>query len=169
VAAVPFEPTVSIGVALLDKLRRTGFVPCPGRIPCCRVPRQVRVEGVRRLPKPVDSLSSQSEPPAKPTNLLCAVPASLREYATWRMSRAVTEQRKAPRQRTLKGGRIVFNEGYASFSCIIRNLSARGAKLQLESVLGIPSEFTLMFDDGSPPRICIIRWREPTSLGVEFM
>jgi hypothetical protein len=80
----------------------------------------------------------------------------------------MTEQRKVPRRRTLKGGRIVFNEGYASFSCTIRDMSEHGAKLRLESVLGIPSEFTLMFDDGSPPRKCVVRWRDPTSLGVEF-
>jgi PilZ domain len=80
----------------------------------------------------------------------------------------VTEQRKSVRRRALKGGRIIFNEGWASLSCTIRNLSEHGAKLQLESVLGIPSAFTLMFDDGSPPRKCLVKWRNPTSLGVEF-
>jgi len=80
----------------------------------------------------------------------------------------MTERGKSARRKTLKGGRIVFNEGWASFSCTIRNISEHGAKLQVESVLGIPSAFTLLFDDGSPPRKCLVKWRNPTSLGVEF-
>jgi hypothetical protein len=80
----------------------------------------------------------------------------------------MSEQRKSGRRRALKGGRIIFNEGWGTLSCTIRNLSDDGAKLQLESVLGIPSEFTLMFDDGSPSRKCLVKWRNPTSLGVEF-
>jgi hypothetical protein len=80
----------------------------------------------------------------------------------------MSEQRKSARRKTLKGGRIVFNQGWATFSCTIRNISETGAKLQVESVLGIPSEFTLNFDDGSPPRKCVVKWRQPTTLGVEF-
>jgi hypothetical protein len=80
----------------------------------------------------------------------------------------MTERRKPARRKTLKGGRIIFNEGWGTFSCTIRNISESGAKLQVESVLGIPSEFTLNFDDGSPPRKCVVKWRNPTTLGVEF-
>lgn len=80
----------------------------------------------------------------------------------------MTEPRKSARRKTLKGGRIIFNEGWGSLSCTIRDISEGGARLQLESVLGIPSEFTLNFDDGSPPRKCVVKWRKPTRLGVEF-
>jgi hypothetical protein len=80
----------------------------------------------------------------------------------------MTERRKVQRHRTLKGGRIVFHDGHSSFSCTIRNLSEGGAKLQLESTMAVPPEFTLVFDDGSPSKRCVVRWRNPTSLGVEF-
>ncbi len=80
----------------------------------------------------------------------------------------MTERRKTQRRRTLKGGRIVFNGGFSSLSCKIRNLSEGGARLEFETVLGVPSEFVLIFDDGSPSKNCVVRWRDATSLGVEF-
>jgi hypothetical protein len=78
------------------------------------------------------------------------------------------ERRKTSRRKTLKGGTIVFNNGWASFACTIRNASDSGARLHVESVLGIPSAFTLVFGDGSPSRECVVKWRNPSTLGVEF-
>ena len=80
----------------------------------------------------------------------------------------MTERRTATRRRTLKGGKIVFNNGWGSIRCIVKTMSETGARLQVESVLEIPNVFTLMFDDGGRARECIVRWREPASLGVEF-
>ena len=78
------------------------------------------------------------------------------------------ERRKTSRHKTLKGGTIVFNNGWGSFRCTVRNASDSGARLQVESVLGIPLEFSLVFDDGSPSRECVVKWRNPSTLGVEF-
>ena len=78
------------------------------------------------------------------------------------------ERRRAVRRKALKGARIVYNKGWTSFVCLVRNISDNGAKLHVESVLGVPSEFTLVFDDGSPSRECFVKWRDPTTLGVEF-
>ena len=60
----------------------------------------------------------------------------------------IEERRKTSRHKTLKGATIVFNNGRASFRCTIRNASDRGARLHVESVLGMPLEFTLVFGDG---------------------
>jgi hypothetical protein len=80
----------------------------------------------------------------------------------------IEERRKNPRHKTLKGGRIVFNNGSSSVACTIRSLSEGGARLLVETVLGIPSEFTLVRDDGGTARECFVRWRSSTVLGVEF-
>jgi len=80
----------------------------------------------------------------------------------------IEERRKTSRHKTLKGATIVFNNGRASFRCTIRNASDSGARLHVESVLGMPLEFTLVFDDGSPSRECVVKWRNPSTLGVEF-
>ena len=78
------------------------------------------------------------------------------------------ERRKTTRHKALKGGTIVFNNGWASFRCTIRNASDRGAMLHVERVLGIPLEFTVVFDDGSVSQECLVKWRNQTTLGVEF-
>lgn len=78
------------------------------------------------------------------------------------------ERRKAVRHKTLKGARIVFNNGWASIVCTVRNISDGGAKLQVESVVDVPSTFTLVFDDGSPSRECYVRWTMSATPGVGF-
>lgn len=79
-----------------------------------------------------------------------------------------TEQRGEQRRKALKGGRIVFNNAASSIDCLVRDMSASGARLQVESVLGIPDEFTLVLADGSPPRQCTVRWKQARSIGVAF-
>ncbi len=78
-------------------------------------------------------------------------------------------QRSEPRARTLKGGRVVFNGGYSSYDCMIRNLSAGGAMLQFASTLGIPNSFDLFINNsGSEKHECTVRWRTNVALGVAF-
>jgi hypothetical protein len=81
---------------------------------------------------------------------------------------SLEERRKSQRHHSLKGGRIVFHDGHSTLSCVIRNLSDKGAKLQIANVLGVPAEFSLRFDDGSPPRQCAVIWEKGSTLGVEF-
>ena len=77
------------------------------------------------------------------------------------------EHRRVPRRKTLKGGRIVFNNGRSTITCMIRDLSAAGARLEVASSVGIAYEFTLAFDDGTMRR-CLVRRRTSTSIGLEF-
>lgn len=78
------------------------------------------------------------------------------------------DQRAAPRRRTLKGGKIVINNGFSTIQCTVRNLSATGARLQVTSILGIPDTFQLAMDDGQKFD-CTIAWRKETELGVKFV
>lgn len=76
-------------------------------------------------------------------------------------------ERKETRSKTLKGGRIVFLNGSATRDCAIRNVSASGARLVMESVQGLPDEFKLEFEDGTR-KACFVRWRKFMEMGVEF-
>jgi hypothetical protein len=67
----------------------------------------------------------------------------------------------------LKAGAIVFNRAGA-IDATVRNLSASGAMLEVESVLDIPSEFQLNIKADSFRRNCRIMWRQPRRLGVRF-
>jgi hypothetical protein len=78
------------------------------------------------------------------------------------------DKRQTPRRRTLKGARIVVNDGFSTFTCTVRNLSEIGALLRVESVVGIPDTFRLAMDDGASHDCEVVR-RSATELGVRFI
>ena len=80
----------------------------------------------------------------------------------------IEDRRKTLRHKALKGARIVFNGGYSSFECTVRNLSERGARLDVGNVAGLPADFLLQFSDGRTPRECRVRWRNASAIGVEL-
>jgi hypothetical protein len=77
------------------------------------------------------------------------------------------DNRQTQRRKTLKTGRIVFNAGRSTIDAMVRNLSPRGAKLQVSSVVGIPDTFDLLLD-GASRQPCRVVWRTLKELGVEF-
>lgn len=77
------------------------------------------------------------------------------------------ERRKSLRHRTLKGGKIVVNDGYSTFDCSVRNLSETGAKLLVAGIIGIPDHFILAMLDGRRFS-CTVVWRTETEIGVQF-
>lgn len=78
------------------------------------------------------------------------------------------DNRVAPRQRTLKGGKIVLNDGFSTIDCTVRNLSATGAKLEVASIIGIPPQFRLAMNDGRDFS-CETAWRTESAIGVKFI
>jgi hypothetical protein len=84
------------------------------------------------------------------------------------MSETGEDRRKDHRNRTLKGGRIVTNDGHSTFDCTIRNLSEDGAKLIVASIIGIPQHFDLVLLDGRHFR-CETIWHTETEIGAKFL
>ena len=81
----------------------------------------------------------------------------------------MTERRATPpRKRTLKTGALEFNRA-GGVTATVRNISESGAMLQVESIIGIPDEFTLFIETDGFKRTCQIVWRQPTKLGVRFL
>jgi hypothetical protein len=77
-------------------------------------------------------------------------------------------RRPPPRQRTLKSGTIVFNRA-GGVTGRVRNLSRTGAMLEVETVIGIPDDFTLLIESDGFRRKCRVVWRQPKRMGVEFI
>ena len=77
------------------------------------------------------------------------------------------ERRRLARQRVLKTGKIVFNNGSSTISCVVRNLTAIGAKLQVETILGVPEKFSVQIMD-SKVRPCRVIWKTHSEIGIEF-
>ena len=80
---------------------------------------------------------------------------------------AMEERRKVQRGRTLKAGSITFNRA-AGIDCRVRNMSAVGACLEVDSQVGIPNDFVLIVSYDHFTRPCHVIWRSDTRLGVEF-
>jgi len=75
-----------------------------------------------------------------------------------------TERRSEPRRRTLKAARILIGKT-SILSCIVRNTSLHGGRLAIDSVVGVPDEFTLdVF--GEPPRQARVVWKTFNELGI---
>ena len=80
----------------------------------------------------------------------------------------MAERRTVTRGRTLKSGRIVFNDGRSAIDCAVRNLSGGGACLEVASMIGIPDTFTLTIDGDGVPRACTRKWTAGLRIGVAF-
>jgi hypothetical protein len=77
------------------------------------------------------------------------------------------EKRSIPRMRALKAARIILTGGHSTFDCMVRNLTGKGARLVMESTIGVPDTFGLRFEDGTMHE-CSVRWRKVSELGVSF-
>jgi hypothetical protein len=78
------------------------------------------------------------------------------------------EKRIIRRQRVLKGGKIIFADGNSVVDCVIRNLSAAGARLEVPTTVGFPQEFTLIDSHSGRSYIAKVAWRRGETMGVEF-
>ena len=79
----------------------------------------------------------------------------------------MNDKRHFERHKTLKGARITFHGGHSSIDCVVRNLSNGGARVMLESSIGIPDEVMLVINDGTQHQARIVR-RKINELGLQF-
>jgi hypothetical protein len=82
----------------------------------------------------------------------------------------MSEYRAAARQQTLRTGIIEFDNGtgkVVSVPCTIRDVSATGARLALNSSLWFPEQFTLVFSNGLR-KGCRVAWRKGRLIGSAF-
>lgn len=78
------------------------------------------------------------------------------------------DSRKIDRLRSLLRGHVIFNAGASSIDCIIRNISAAGARLDMADSVALPTEFDLSVPHrGRTYRVRIV-WRHEGQIGVEM-
>ena len=78
-----------------------------------------------------------------------------------------SEKRAEHRQRVLKPGTLLFNKGYASFACTIRNLNEGGAMVEMGETTGIPHEFDFRMDGKNTIPSSMV-WRTRNRIGIKF-
>lgn len=78
------------------------------------------------------------------------------------------ERRGEIRFRALKAGKLSFDEGEVSLACVVRNVSANGARIAMSDTSAVPSRFDLVISGDDRVRDAHVRWRAPTVIGVEL-
>ncbi|MEM9330564.1 MAG: PilZ domain-containing protein [Pseudomonadota bacterium] len=78
-----------------------------------------------------------------------------------------SEKRGEHRRRVLKSGTFLFNKGYASYDCTIRNLTDTGAMVEMGETTGIPQQFDFRMDNETPVPARLV-WRTNSRIGIQF-
>jgi hypothetical protein len=77
------------------------------------------------------------------------------------------DRRSEPRLRVFKAGTIEFDG--AGIDCTVRNISPKGAALEVASPLGIPHEITLSVPTSELRRHGYTVWRKERRIGITFV
>jgi PilZ domain len=77
------------------------------------------------------------------------------------------DRRASPRVRSLKGAAIIWRNG-APVRCTVRNVSEKGAKLEVHDPV-LQNVFDLVFDLDQSRRSCRVVWRKEPFIGVKFL
>ncbi|GJE14931.1 MULTISPECIES: PilZ domain-containing protein [Methylobacterium] len=80
----------------------------------------------------------------------------------------MSEHRREARQRVFLKGRIVFNNGSSSFDCLVRDMSATGARLVMSDATTLPEAFDLYIPQKDRTFRATLRWRREDGIGVTF-
>ena len=76
------------------------------------------------------------------------------------------DRRQPPPRRRLKSGKILLRR--RPVPCTIRNMSERGACLQVQNTAGIPAIFDFLRAGGPAARTCKTIWRDGTPIASSF-
>jgi hypothetical protein len=80
------------------------------------------------------------------------------------------ESRKAVRHYVRHGARLISADGTALGACLMQDVSAGGACLELKTPDALPDNFILVLSrDGQLRRQCSVVWRAKSTIGVEFI
>src|SRR3954467_8687710 len=86
--------------------------------------------------------------------------------AVW--GKVMRERRTSTRQKSFLQGRIFYNNRRASVDCLVRDVSATGAKLVFSSVVAIPDVVELWLSNKEEARRVRVQWRRGDEIGVTF-
>ena len=80
----------------------------------------------------------------------------------------MSERRQLPRRKSFLRGCLYFNNGRASATCLIRNISDRGARILISHTLNIPDIVELYVTQKAQTIRARVEWRRDDELGLSF-
>ena len=78
------------------------------------------------------------------------------------------ERRKLTRTRVLKGAKMLLGKS-SVIDCVARDLTNKGAGLDVPNTCGLPETLDLTLDAGHSVRRSRLIWRKLNKAGVEFL
>jgi hypothetical protein len=78
------------------------------------------------------------------------------------------ERRALVRHRTFIKGRIYFNNRLCSMDCIVRDVTEKGARLQISESVALPDTFELYLPNKDEHFRAQAQWRRGDQLGVSW-
>ena len=84
-------------------------------------------------------------------------------------ARSAEDARVAPRRRMLKSGTIAYSDRHVTIGCIVRDMSATGARLRVEGSIMAPDSFELLIPLDGLETNCEVVWRVGQECGVRFL
>ena len=78
-------------------------------------------------------------------------------------------QRKSPRRRVLKDGKLIFGQSQSVIDCTIDNMSDGGAHVRISSSHGVPEEFFLVETTKAVIHRAVVAWRTTTGIGLRIV
>lgn len=79
------------------------------------------------------------------------------------------DARQHPRSEALRGAVILDSAGKPQNRCLVTNISAEGAELELVSNVRVPPRFVLHVPHEGTAYRAEVRWRDNGRIGVEFL
>jgi hypothetical protein len=78
------------------------------------------------------------------------------------------DKRTGGRTKSFLRGQIVFNNRMSTMDCLVRDISANGAKLMLAQGLALPDVFELVIPQKGETLRARLSWRRGEEIGVAF-
>jgi hypothetical protein len=107
---------------------------------------------------------TQNTPNAPP-----AAHATAGQPATAQPVQDPKNQRRSPRRRVLKEGKLIFGKAHSVVDCVIDNESQGGAHVRITSSHGVPQDFYLVEANRGIIHKAEIAWRTPAGLGLKIL
>jgi hypothetical protein len=80
----------------------------------------------------------------------------------------MNERRRAARQKSFLRGRILFNNRRTAVDCLIRDISATGARLIFSDAVSIPDLVDIYIPQKEQTLRAHVQWRHGQEVGVAF-
>lgn len=69
----------------------------------------------------------------------------------------------------LKSGKIAYSDRHVTINCMVRDISATGARLRIEGSVTAPDTFELLIPLDGLEANCQVVWRREADIGVKFL